>query len=52
MHPMVLLGDEVQVEPRFGPFGDSANLDARWVYGLDWTYHRLENHFGRIRWNS
>jgi hypothetical protein len=28
MHPMVLLGDEVHVEARFGPFGDSANLDA------------------------
>ena len=26
---MVLLGDEAQVEARFGPFGDSANLDAR-----------------------
>jgi hypothetical protein len=22
-------GDEAQVETRFGPFGDSANLDAR-----------------------
>ena len=28
-HPMVPLGDEAQVEARFGPFGDSANLDAR-----------------------
>ena len=27
--PMVLLGDEAQVEARFGPFGDNANLDAR-----------------------
>ena len=26
---MVLLGDEAQVEARFGPFGDSANLDPR-----------------------
>jgi hypothetical protein len=26
---MVLLGDEAQVETRFGSFGDSANLDAR-----------------------
>jgi hypothetical protein len=26
---MVLLGDEAQVEARFGPFRDSANLDAR-----------------------
>jgi hypothetical protein len=29
MHLMVLLDDEAQVEARFGPFGDSANLDAR-----------------------
>jgi hypothetical protein len=29
MHPMVLLDDEAQVEAHFGPFGDSANLDAR-----------------------
>ena len=28
-HQMVLLGDEAQVEARFGPFGDSANPDAR-----------------------
>jgi hypothetical protein len=28
-HPMVLVGDEAQVDSRFGPFGDSANLDAR-----------------------
>jgi hypothetical protein len=26
--PMVLLGDEAQVEARFGLFGDSANHDA------------------------
>ena len=26
--PEVPLGDEAQVEARFGPFGDSANLDA------------------------
>ena len=25
---MVLVGDEAQLEARFGPFGDSANLDA------------------------
>ena len=31
---MVLLGDEAQLEARFGPFVDSANLDARSVYGL------------------
>jgi hypothetical protein len=29
MHPMVLLGDAAQVEARFGPFGDSANLEVR-----------------------
>jgi hypothetical protein len=29
MHPMDLLDDEAQVEVCFGPFGDSANLDAR-----------------------
>ena len=28
-HQMVLLGDEAQVEAHFGPFGYSANLDAR-----------------------
>ena len=27
--PMVLLGDEAQVEAPFSPFGDSANLDTR-----------------------
>ena len=27
--PMALLGDEAQVEARFSPCGDSANLDAR-----------------------
>jgi hypothetical protein len=29
MHPMVLLGDEDQVEAHFGLFGDGANLDSR-----------------------
>ena len=29
MHQMVLLGDDAQVEARFGPFGDSVNLDSR-----------------------
>jgi hypothetical protein len=27
--PMVLLGDDAQVEANFGPFGNSGNLDAR-----------------------
>ena len=26
--PVVLLGDEAQLEATFGPFGDSANLDS------------------------
>jgi hypothetical protein len=26
-HRMVLLGDDVQMEARFGPIGNSANLD-------------------------
>jgi hypothetical protein len=52
MYPMVLLGDEAQVEACFGPFGDSANLDARQVHGLRRMNHRLGNHFGRTLWNS
>jgi hypothetical protein len=31
---MILLGDEAQVDARFGPFGDSANLDAGKVHGF------------------
>jgi hypothetical protein len=31
---MVLLDDEAQVDARFGPFEDSANLDARLVLGF------------------
>jgi len=31
MHLFVLLDEEAQVEARFSLFGDSANLDARWV---------------------
>jgi hypothetical protein len=31
---MVLLGDEAQVQARFSPFGDFANLDARLELGL------------------
>jgi hypothetical protein len=49
---MVLLGDEAQVEARFGPFGDSANLDTRVVHSLCRTYYRLKNHFGHTLWNS
>jgi hypothetical protein len=31
---MVLLGDEVQVQPRFNLFRDTATLDAKLVHGL------------------
>ena len=31
---MVLHGVEAQVEAQFGLFGDSANLDARYVHSL------------------
>ena len=47
---MLLLGDEAQLESRFGLFGDSANLDARLAHGLRRTYHKPENHFGPTRW--
>jgi hypothetical protein len=39
---MVLLGDEAQVDARFGQFRDSANLDASLVHDLRQTYHRLK----------
>jgi hypothetical protein len=44
---IVLLGDGAQGQARFSPFGDSANLDRRWMHGLRRTYRRLRNHFGR-----
>jgi hypothetical protein len=44
---MELLGDEAQVEARFGPFGDSAILDARLVHSLRRIFLRLRNHFRR-----
>ena len=34
MYPVVLQGDEAQVEGRFGLFGDSANLDTTQVHGF------------------
>jgi hypothetical protein len=43
MHPLVLLGNEAQVEAHFGLFGDSANLDA--MHGFRRTYHRLRKSF-------
>jgi hypothetical protein len=49
---MRLLGDEAQVEARFGPFGDSATLGARLVHGLRRTHRRLRNSIGGTRWNS
>jgi hypothetical protein len=49
---MELLGDVGHVEARFGPFGDSANLDTRNVHGLRKMYQRVENRFGRTQWNS
>jgi hypothetical protein len=51
-HSRILVGDEAQVDARFGLYGDTANLDARYVHGLRQTYHRLRSHFGRTRWIS
>jgi hypothetical protein len=48
--PMVLLRDMGQVKTRFGPLGDSVNLDARYVHGLRRMYHGPGNHFGHTRW--
>jgi hypothetical protein len=45
-------GDVGHVESYFGPFSDSADLDARYVHGLRRTYHRLTNCFGSTGWNS
>ena len=50
--PMVLLGDEAQVEAHFSPCGDSANLEVRLVRGLRRTYQRIGDRFGRTQWNS
>jgi hypothetical protein len=36
--PMVLLCDVGRVETRFGPFGDSVNLDATWIKKSFWTH--------------
>jgi hypothetical protein len=47
MHRMVLLGDEAQMEARFGAFGDSVSFSARKVHGLHPIYHSLRNRFGR-----
>jgi hypothetical protein len=45
-HPLVILGDEAQLEAHFGPFRNSANLDTRSVHSLRQTYHKLRNYFG------
>ena len=50
--PALLLGDEGQVEARFGPFGDSVSVGARSVHGFRQTYRWLRNCFGRSRWYS
>jgi len=44
---MVLLGQGAQVKARFGLFGDSANLDARWMHGLHGTYDIFRNQLVR-----
>jgi hypothetical protein len=43
MPPMVLLGDKPEVEAHFYAFGDSANLDVRWVQYLCGTYLGSKN---------
>ena len=40
---MVLLGQGAQVKARFHLFGDSANIDARYMYSLHGTYDMLRN---------
>jgi hypothetical protein len=47
MHPVVLLGDEAQVDGRFSPFGDSANLDARLVHGFALNIPQAQKSFWR-----
>jgi hypothetical protein len=49
---MLLLGDKAQVEAHFGPFADSANLNAILVHCLCQMYHWLRKCFDRRRWNS
>jgi hypothetical protein len=46
----MVLGYVGQVKARFGPFGESVNLSARWVHGLRRMYHRHGNHFGHTQW--
>jgi hypothetical protein len=46
VYPMELLGNMVQMEARFGPFGDCVNLDGRLVHDLRQTYNMPRNQFG------
>jgi hypothetical protein len=54
---MVLLGDKAQVEARFGPFGDSADLTqdrctvyAKRIIGLEIIgVAHVDSHFGPFR---
>jgi hypothetical protein len=48
---MAPLGCEAQVETHLSLFGDSANLNARYVQSLGQTYG-LGNHYGHSGWNS
>jgi hypothetical protein len=52
MHLRVLVGNEAQMEARFGVFGDSVSFSARLVHGLRQMYHSLINGFGRTVWYS
>jgi hypothetical protein len=42
---MVPLGDEARVDAHFGPFGDSANLDARLVHGFTLNIPQAQKSF-------
>ena len=43
--PNELIGDVGHVESCFGPFGGSASVSARYMYGMRQTYHRLIKSF-------
>jgi hypothetical protein len=48
---MVLLGDVAQLEARFDPFRDSANLDARLVHPMEFLgdVDHVESRFSPFR---
>ena len=50
--PMVLLGDEAQVQARFGLFRDSTSLMQDRCMVCAERIIGSENRFGRTRWNS